>query len=565
MPNISMNTIAAKGKKADVVNWLSIGLPEIKADMTRSAIDMMLCETNLTLASFDPQADPDEHFDAISLGAWMVEEPGEDLVVFFECRTAWNWPHDWLETMQTRYPDLTFFCLAMEDMGGFNGYFCMRDPDMWVNHFEGVESADDVDLDDAEFCDYYDDDFAVDFSGEFEDYVLDYRPEDHTYISPLERKQSEEKAEALCIEARSLSENRQFEEAEKNYAEALAIYRRLDFLNPQAMGLALNYFTVAYLLQNMADMQYNMQRFEDAEKNFAKSLSIWRKLAILKPSSYSDELKNAIQWLANAQRKLQRDEEAEKTMKEIESIECRQAALKANSECESAMLQHGAKQYEEAEKNFTEVLPTYRQLAELDPEEYLPKLALVLCRLAATQCNLNRTEEAEKNYAEALVVSHQLMGSNIKHSLALAMSFMNLGSTLNNLQRYEEAEKSNSIALRFFRQLPESKQEDDNKVEIYVALARSQSKLHHYEEAEKSFMQAVDVFRQNAFLSHCHKNVLAMILNELADAQYELHHYEDAKTNFSEALALYESCEAKNPGKYARAIETIKQRLSELN
>jgi tetratricopeptide (TPR) repeat protein len=55
-----------------------------------------------------------------------------------------------------------------------------------------------------------------------------------------------------------------------------------------------------------------------------------------------------------------------------------------------------------------------------------------------------------------------------------------------------------------------------------------------------------------------------MILNELADAQYELHHYEEAKTNFSEALALYESCEEKNPGKYARAIETIKQRLSML-
>lgn len=112
--------------------------------------------------------------------------------------------------------------------------------------------------------------------------------------------------------------------------------------------------------------------------------------------------------------------------------------------------------------------------------------------------------------------------------------------------------------------LPKMKGEDDNKVEIYVALARLQSKLHRYEEAEKSFMQAVDVFRQDAILSHCHKNVLAMILNELADAQYELHHYEDAKTNFSEALALYESCEEKNPSKYARAIETIKQRLSEL-
>ena len=32
MPNISMNTIAVKGKKADVVNWLSIGLPKMKGE-----------------------------------------------------------------------------------------------------------------------------------------------------------------------------------------------------------------------------------------------------------------------------------------------------------------------------------------------------------------------------------------------------------------------------------------------------------------------------------------------------------------------------------------------------
>lgn len=37
MPNISMNTIAVKGKKADVVNWLSIGKIAIQTSSLRGS------------------------------------------------------------------------------------------------------------------------------------------------------------------------------------------------------------------------------------------------------------------------------------------------------------------------------------------------------------------------------------------------------------------------------------------------------------------------------------------------------------------------------------------------
>ncbi len=65
-----------------------------------------------------------------------------------------------------------------------------------------------------------------------------------------------------------------YEEAERNYLEALDIYRRLAEASPDA------YLPdVATTLNNLAVLQRNLNRYEEAERNYLEALDIYRRLA----------------------------------------------------------------------------------------------------------------------------------------------------------------------------------------------------------------------------------------------------------------------------------------------
>lgn len=86
MPNWSTNTIAVKGKKADVINWLNAGLKEInKAEnkdikvsesMDTQTIADNLNETKLTLDSFNPMPKTFDEYDTTNTkrtyDEWLV-------------------------------------------------------------------------------------------------------------------------------------------------------------------------------------------------------------------------------------------------------------------------------------------------------------------------------------------------------------------------------------------------------------------------------------------------------------------------------------------------------------
>lgn len=71
---------------------------------------------------------------------WEVAEQGDELILYAHCDTAWCYPQEWLETMQNRHNTLTFFCYALEESSVYNGYFCARNIDDWVENDEGIWS-----------------------------------------------------------------------------------------------------------------------------------------------------------------------------------------------------------------------------------------------------------------------------------------------------------------------------------------------------------------------------------------------------------------------------------------
>src|SRR2546430_7365287 len=57
---------------------------------------------------------------------------------------------------------------------------------------------------------------------------------------------------------------------------------------------------------------------------------------------------------------------------------------------------------EEARKEYEETLKTYRELAQKDPETYLPYVAATLNDLGILDSDQNRIEEARKEFEESL-------------------------------------------------------------------------------------------------------------------------------------------------------------------
>jgi tetratricopeptide (TPR) repeat protein len=59
---------------------------------------------------------------------------------------------------------------------------------------------------------------------------------------------------------------------------------------------------------------------------------------------------------------------------------------------------------EDARKALEETLKTYRELAEKNPETYLPDVALALNNLGILYCDEHQTEEARRAFEEALKI-----------------------------------------------------------------------------------------------------------------------------------------------------------------
>ena len=63
---------------------------------------------------------------------------------------------------------------------------------------------------------------------------------------------------------------------------------------------------------------------------------------------------------------------------------------------------------EETRKEHEEALKTYRELAEKEPDTYLPEVAQTLNDLGIVDSAQNRAEEARKAFAEALKIYREL-------------------------------------------------------------------------------------------------------------------------------------------------------------
>ena len=223
----------------------------------------------------------------------------------------------------------------------------------------------------------------------------------------------------------------------------------------------------------------------------------------------------------------------------------------------------------EAVQLYVEALQIYRQLAESNPDAYMPRVAMTLNNLAALQRALGRYVEGEKNYVEALRIRRQLAESNPDAYMPrVAMTLNNLANLQSDLGRYVEAEKNYVEALQIYRQLAESNP-DAYMPRVATSLnnlAILQSELGRYVEAEENYVEALRIRRQLAESSpDAYMPDVAMTLWNLACLKSKQKKYEEEKEIWIEALEVHEWLEQHCERSYAERISQIKGFIRVLN
>ena len=161
----------------------------------------------------------------------------------------------------------------------------------------------------------------------------------------------------------------QAEEARKQYAEALQIYRQLVQEYPETYRPNL-----AETLNNLGLLDSHHGRVEEARNEYAEALQIRRELAEKNPETHRPDVAE--------------------TLNNLGALDCNQSRL------------------EEARKEFLEALQIYRELAQKNSETYRPYVARTLNNLGIIDRDQDQVEEARDEYAEALQIYRELAQKN---------------------------------------------------------------------------------------------------------------------------------------------------------
>jgi|GEM_PF-2661533 len=362
------------------------------------------------------------------------------------------------------------------------------------------------------------------------------------------------------------------QEAEREYGEALSIYRELAKKVPEKY---LSY--VANTLNNLANLHEDQNRYGEGEREYGEALSIYRELAEKVPEKYVSDVAMTLNNLGLLH--WNRNHYAEAEREYVEALAIRRELAGEDPEkylSDVAMtldnlanLHEDQNRYDEGEREYGEALSICRELAEKIPEKYLPGVANTLNNLAILHNDQNRCEEAGREYGEALAIRRKLAEKVPEKYLPdVAMTLNNLGLLHENQNRNDEAEREFREALGIFRELAEKVPE---KYLLYAALASNNlANLHHdqsrYEEAEREYGEALTIRRELAEkVPEKYLPDVAMTLYNLANLHGDRNRYDEAEREYGEALGIFRDLARKVPEKYLPGVANILNNLAILH
>ncbi len=295
-----------------------------------------------------------------------------------------------------------------------------------------------------------------------------------------------------------------FAEAEKEYGEALAIYRRLAEANPAAYEP-----DVAMTLNNISILHADTQEFAAAEREYGKALATYRRLAEANPVAYEPYVAITLNNLAVLHKNTQELEAAGKEHDEALAIYRRLAEANpgayepyvAKTLNNLGLLHRNTHEFAAAEKEYGEALVIYRRLAETNPAAYEPDAAATLNNLGILHRNTREFAAAEREYGEALAIRRRLAEANpAAFEPDVATTLNNLAVLHQNTQEFASAEREYGEALAINRRLAET---NPAAYEADVAMTFTNfGNLHRntqaFAEAEKEYREALAIYQRLA-------------------------------------------------------------------
>ncbi|MEI7587140.1 tetratricopeptide repeat protein [Runella sp.] len=341
--------------------------------------------------------------------------------------------------------------------------------------------------------------------------------------------------------------NGKFEEAERLYTEGV----RLDSANVD------NIWTLSYFLREQ-------NKIYEAIHYYEKALSL----------AQTPELKATFQNnLGNLYRVNQKMPQAEEAYNEALKIYSQLAEKNPDAflpDLATCLNNLGTYYYSnqkmpQAEEAYNEALKIYRQLAEENPDAFLLCVAGTLNNLGLFYSENQKMSQAERAYNEALKIRKQLAEKNPDVFLPdLAITLDNLGLFYSTNQKIPQAEEAYNQALKISRQLAEK-----NPDAFLPDLAMTLNNLGVFyidnqkmPQAEGAYNEALRIRRQlaeknpDAFLP-----ILASTLNNLGDYYRVNQRMQQAEDAFDEALKIYRQSAEKNPDAFLRYLASTLNNL----
>jgi tetratricopeptide (TPR) repeat protein len=199
--------------------------------------------------------------------------------------------------------------------------------------------------------------------------------------------------------------------------------------------------------------------------------------------------------------------------------------------------------YVQAEASITEALQIYKELAETNPQTYLPDVAMIYNNLGVLYERNNYYEDAEESYKEALLIYKKLVTTNPQtYQPDIAMIYNNLGVLYERNNYYEDAEESYKEALPIYKKLvttnPQTYQPKvaDILSNLGVLQARTNNYIH---DAEAFFTDALQIYEELARKNRqAYLPDVATILNNLGNLYRNTNNYAQAEASYNRALKI---------------------------
>ncbi len=219
----------------------------------------------------------------------------------------------------------------------------------------------------------------------------------------------------------------------------------------------------------------------------------------------------------------------------------------------------------EARQHFEGALKIYRQLAQQNPDAYLYYLATTLNNLGLLDRVQHQPDDARRHYEEALQDYRQLARQNPDVYLGdMATLLNNLGNLDGQQNRLDDARRDFEAALQLYPQLVQQ-----NPATVLPNMATTLNNLgnldliqNRTEDARQHFTRALEVRRQLAQQNpNANLPAVAQTLNTLGNLDRKQNRMDESRQHYEAALASYRQLAQQDPGKYLPYVAGILNNL----